>query len=322
MKVSICIPTYNSEKFIAETLNSIAAQTYTDLEVIISDNASTDKTVEIATRYCERYGWNLFQNRDNIGAVNNFNKLIELAKGEYIAIYHADDLYDPAIVEESVKILQKHQEVGFVGSEANIINEKGEIIGAFTRPPKFIDSRKTIMEFDEVLEGIIRHVMLVTPSIMVRREMYQHYGFFLVNSKFGAAIDYELWLRFAYQRKVTILDQKLISYRIHRQQGSEMELRKNIEIPDVVEVYKEYMNKLNNPKIYQKVHQYSQKIVLATAIKQNILGMFSKSDTTLSEISLPSYFILKKILKILNFFQFKIQRFPFFGEKINKRLNR
>lgn len=321
-KVSICIPTYNSEKYITETLNSIAAQTHGDLEVIISDNASTDKTIEIATNYCDKYGWKLYQNTNNIGAGNNFNRLIELATGEYIAIYHADDIYDSTIIEESVKMLQKHPEIGFVGTEANIINEEGKIIGEFTRPPKFINSKKTIMMFDDVFEGIIRHVMLVTPSIMVRREMYGQYGLFLVNSKFGAAGDYELWLRFAYYQKVAILDKKLMNYRIHGQQGSEMELRKNIEIPDVVEVYKEYMTKLSNPKIYRKAHQHSQKIILATAIKQNILGIFSKSDATLSEIHLPSYFVLKKMLKTFNYLQFSVHKFPFFGGKIDKKLNR
>lgn len=101
-KVSICIPTYNSVKFLHLMLDSIVEQTYKNIEVIISDNASTDNTVAFAQEYCDKYKWNFYQNEVNIGAGANFNKLIELTTGDYIAIYHADDVYHPTIVEESI----------------------------------------------------------------------------------------------------------------------------------------------------------------------------------------------------------------------------
>lgn len=315
-KVSICIPTYNSEKFITETLNSIAAQTYNNIEVIISDNASTDKTIEIAADYCNQYGWKLCQNVINIGAGNNFNKLIGLATGEYIAIYHADDVYNPTIVEESIKTFHQNPDIGFVGTEAHIINEQGIIIGEFTRPPQFVHENKTILSFDEVFEGSIQYVTLVTPSIMVRREMYDRYGLFLIDSKYGAAGDYELWLRFAYQRNVAILPQKLLSYRIHSQQGSELELRKNIEIPDIVTVYEEYMTKLKNQKTYKKSQKYSQKLILAAALRQNILGMFGKSDETLKKIHLSYYLIPKRIVQVFNSLKYQIHYIPILGRRI------
>ena len=91
-KVTIGIPTYNSEGYLRMSLDSIANQTYKDIEVIISDNHSSDHTCEIAQEYVERYGWTLNVNAKNIGAADNFNKLIELSHGEFVAIYHADDI--------------------------------------------------------------------------------------------------------------------------------------------------------------------------------------------------------------------------------------
>lgn len=320
-KVSICIPTYNSERFITETLNSIVEQTYSNLEVIISDNASTDKTIEIATDYCNRYGWKLYQNIVNIGAGNNFNKLIGLATGEYIAIYHADDVYNPMIVEESVQVFDQNSDIGLIGTEANIINEEGIIIGEFTRPIQFKKINKVIMSFDEVFEGIIRDVMLVTPSIMVKKEMYERYGRFLVDSKYGAACDYELWLRFAYQKKVAILDKKLISYRIHNSQGSELELRRNVKIPDIVAVYQEYMTKLTNQVVYQKAHVHAQKLIFASAIKQNIFGMYLESNQTLNKVNASNYYIPKAFLYAFNYFRFPMHLIPFFGKKLKIKLS-
>jgi len=318
--VSICIPTYNSALYLSQTLDSIAAQTYKNIEVIISDNASTDETPDIIQLYCDRYGWTVYRNEVNIGAGNNFNKLIELAHGEHIAIYHADDIYSPTIVEESIKIFQQYPEIGYVGTEANIINEKGIIVGEFIRPQKFINTHKIIMNFDDVFEGIIRHIMLVTPSIMVKKEMYKQYGYFLIDSKYGAACDYELWLRFASQKNIAILNQKLISYRIHSQQGSELELRKNVKIPDIVAVYEEYMSKLTNQDIYKKARYHSQKLILAAAFKQNILGLFVKSNETLKKSNLYPYFVPKIFLYMLNYFKFPIQLIPLIGSKIRHKI--
>src|SRR3990170_7727880 len=105
--VSICIPTYNSARYLRQCLDSIASQTYKNVEVIISDNASTDDTVSIINEYMNKYGFKLNINPVNIGACANFNKLISLARGKYIAIYHADDVYEQTIVEESVRVLDE-----------------------------------------------------------------------------------------------------------------------------------------------------------------------------------------------------------------------
>jgi len=121
--VSICMPTCNSEIYLRESLDSIASQTYKNTEVIISDNASTDSTISIINEYVEKYGFKLFINKTNIGAHANFNKLISLAGGEYVAIYHSDDVYEKTIVEESVKVLSEDESIGLVGTMGNIINE-------------------------------------------------------------------------------------------------------------------------------------------------------------------------------------------------------
>ena len=100
--VSICIPTYNVEKTIAETLNSIIDQTYKNLEIVISENASTDNTLSLLDKFNDPR-IKIYRTSKTIIAEQNFSRCIELATGDYIAIFHADDLYNSNMVEKQVQ---------------------------------------------------------------------------------------------------------------------------------------------------------------------------------------------------------------------------
>ncbi|OGS11617.1 MAG: hypothetical protein A2234_02455 [Elusimicrobia bacterium RIFOXYA2_FULL_58_8] len=89
--VSVCIPVYNGARFIGRALDSALAQTYAPLELVVLDNASTDNTVEIVSRYLGDPRVRLVRNLANIGAISNFNKAVSEARGEFIKILCADD---------------------------------------------------------------------------------------------------------------------------------------------------------------------------------------------------------------------------------------
>jgi len=106
--VAVCIPAYNSEKTIPATLESVLGQTYKNIKVIVSDNASTDGTAEIVGRFAAsdpRLA--IFRHPRNIGGEANFNHCIQLGDGDYTAIFHADDVYSPTMIEEQVSSLEK-----------------------------------------------------------------------------------------------------------------------------------------------------------------------------------------------------------------------
>ena len=112
--VSVCIPAYNAGQTIGKTLDSIINQNYPNFEIIVSDNHSTDNTAEIVNQYqkCKvKYFLNPVR-PDNLintsAVVSNFNYAISLAKGEFIAIYHADDIYLPTIIEQQVLFFQEN----------------------------------------------------------------------------------------------------------------------------------------------------------------------------------------------------------------------
>lgn len=301
--ISICIPTYNSALFLAQALESIAAQTYKNIEVIISDNASTDNTPDIIQAYCNRYGWTFDPNETNIGAGNNFNKLINLATGEYIAIYHADDIYDPTIVERSVYAFQQSENIGLVGTMGIAINNINQILYSFEFPTCF-KSNQSLLGFDDVLNGILSNnnydILLITPSIMVRKECYRSLGIFKIHGKYNSAGDYEMWLRIANSYQVYIINEQLIHYRIHAGQGSETEIRQNIEINDIIIVMDDYIQKSSDPQLQRKYSKWRDKLLIRTALKQNAASLYDKSNTTLNNITEIKYLFPKLFLNLLN----------------------
>jgi glycosyltransferase involved in cell wall biosynthesis len=307
--VSICIPTFNNENYIKKCLDSIASQTYKNIEVIISDNFSTDETWKIVQKYSNLNNWTCCRNKENIGAFENFNKLIRMAKGNYISIYHSDDIYDEKIVEKCVEVLNKNIDIKLVGTMAKIIDPNGLYIGQYNLPSVNKGVNNVILNFENVMESFLNcqkkneletDQVLITPSIMVRSEVYGTLGLFHSDKKFGSSRDYEMWLRISLNHNISIISETLMSYRAHPEQGSNQEIINNINIPDIIKVLKEYVLHLSNNRVKNGIRFLINKILLGTAIKQNRLKLYSLSSLTLTSVNHPLFFPLKTILFIMN----------------------
>lgn len=126
-KVSVGMPVYNGEEYLEEALDSLLAQTYEDFELIISDNASTDRTEEICRAYAEddrrvRY----FRNEKNIGGSKNFIRVVHLARGEYFHWAAHDDVVAPEFIEACFEVLERNPNVVLCYAKTTAIDENGE----------------------------------------------------------------------------------------------------------------------------------------------------------------------------------------------------
>ena len=129
-RVSIGMPLYNAERFVESALDSILAQTFTDFELIISDNASTDRTEEICRRYAAadaRIAYS--RNPRNMGATYNYNRTFELATGEYFRHAAYDDLLAPTNIERCVEALDRQPEVVLAYPRMEIMDGDGKLTG-------------------------------------------------------------------------------------------------------------------------------------------------------------------------------------------------
>lgn len=131
-RVGIGLPVYNGEKYLVQAIESILAQTYTDFELIISDNASSDRTKEICQAYAAddqriRY----YRNERNLGAAPNFNRVFELSSSEYFKWAAYDDIIAPEFLSRCVEALDENPIVVLCVPRSTIIDENGEVLGDY-----------------------------------------------------------------------------------------------------------------------------------------------------------------------------------------------
>ena len=131
-RLSIGLPVYNGEKYLENALNSLINQTYTDFELHISDNASTDRTGEICEAYVAKDPRvHYYRNSVNIGATQNWYRVFKLSTGEYFASVAHDDVYDPEYMRKCIKVLDQDPSVVVCHSKTNVIDANDNFIGNF-----------------------------------------------------------------------------------------------------------------------------------------------------------------------------------------------
>jgi glycosyltransferase involved in cell wall biosynthesis len=211
--VSICVPTYNAERTVVQTIESILNQTYSNIEVLVVDNASTENTVSLLQGINDSR-LRIQCNDINIGAGKNFSKCVQLANGDYTAIFHADDVYMPDIVQKQVIAFRENPTIGAVFTMAKRINSRNEVIGQVKLPSEL--KGKRIYYFSEVFLSLLGNWnFLVCPSAMVRSKLYKELLPF-DEERFGASLDLDMWLRILERYPIAILEDKLMHYRVSR----------------------------------------------------------------------------------------------------------
>jgi glycosyltransferase involved in cell wall biosynthesis len=218
--VSICIPVYNSETTIGRTLESIIGQTYKNIEIIVVDNLSTDKTLDRVREYKD-FRIRIVENPVHFSCAEyNWNTCFAHTLGEFIALFHADDVYSPDIVRRQVDTFKKFPSVMAVFTEASVIDEQDRIIDTFRLPQKITGN--TPYTYQEVLHAVLEYgAFLLCPSAMVRSDTYKKLAPFRYD-QFGSASDLDMWLRVAKTGPVITIDEKLLKYRVSRTQGSSL----------------------------------------------------------------------------------------------------
>jgi len=133
-RVSIGLPVHNGEEFIRQAIDSILAQTYTNFELVISDNASTDKTPAICRLYAQKdIRIRFHRNRANIGPARNFNAIVRLSEGEYFQLLAHDDVLAPEFIAKSVHVLDNNEDVVLCFSRQLEIDQAGRRLAPGSR---------------------------------------------------------------------------------------------------------------------------------------------------------------------------------------------
>lgn len=256
MKVSVCIPTYNTGKFIGETIESVLNQTFSDYELIVCDNVSTDETEEVCKKYDDpRFKYLRFD--EFVGQAENWNRALEQATNEYVILLHSDDILLPAFLEKAVPVLDKNKDVGLLHCSVQHIDETGEIIGSQQLfKDNFVDREENhLRKF--LLEGCVINPV----GVLARRRVYEEVGNFTDKIVWG--VDPHMWTRIALKFPVAYLAEPLAQYRIHSNSGTSGVMKSGRYATDEVWMMEDIFNQI--PTERKDLHDLYNKAIKQVA---------------------------------------------------------
>lgn len=294
--VSVIMPVYNAGEFLVEAIESILNQSYKNFEFIIVDDGSTDGTANVLRSYQERYPKVIktYYFKKNKGESAAANFAFHKARGEFIARMDADDISRPQRLEKQIKFMFSHPRVIVLGTQAEVVNSNGEIIGKKTFPL----THKKIYENFAIFHPILH------PSCMIRKSLLPNKNF-LYENKFEPNDEYYTFFKLLNYGKFANLKQSLMFYRIHSDNKSLQNPKS--KFVNILRIRKAAFNHLQyKPTLKALVLNLLQCIAvgllpgkLVVPIFMVLKGMYS-SSRILDKISLqfPS-FRLRKNLSLL-----------------------
>jgi glycosyltransferase involved in cell wall biosynthesis len=233
------MPVYNAERYLAESIISILNQTFTDFELLIGDDGCTDRSIQIINTFKDDRIV-VIRNEKNLGIANTLNKLIDAARGEYIARHDSDDIAQEKRFEKQIGFLATHPEIGVCGTNFTCFGSKKK---RMFMPPGDAEIRTYML-----VNNPICH-----PTVMVRKSCLTS----KYNQLLFPAEDYALWYELSKGTKLVNLQESLLKYRWHDSNISTTSNPKQVEAANAVRatVFKETLNHQITEKETQILNQ-------------------------------------------------------------------
>lgn len=255
--VSVLMPVYNAEKHLREAMDSIINQTYKNIEFIVINDGSTDRSLEIIKSYNDAR-LVLISNDVNRGLIYSLNYGIGQCKGKYIARMDADDISLPERIAEQVKFMEMHEDVGVCGCDYIQFSKTSE------------KKYKALTNHDEILSHMMFNSAVIHPSLTIRKSMLERFNP-VFNAGYNHSEDYELWSKLIFECKFSAVSKLLFKYRIHASQVTNV--HSNVQTNSADKVRKELLDKLGfvySQKDYELLCQLAGPNLFNT--KQDILS--------------------------------------------------
>jgi glycosyltransferase involved in cell wall biosynthesis len=201
LPITVFMAVYNGETYLQEAIESILQQTFTDFELLIINDGSTDESVNIINKYTDPR-IRLLHNPENKGLLFTRSRAVDEARGKYFAILDCDDIAMPERLKIQYEFLSANKDVVLCASRAYYIGSDGNILGTSDVHP---GSKNMQLLFSNIL---------INSSIMARTDAIRSVGAYSVND---LAEDYDLAIRLAWQSRIEVLGNALVKYRVHNE---------------------------------------------------------------------------------------------------------
>ncbi len=225
--VSFVIPCYRLAKFLTECVESVLAQSYDNLEILILDDQSPDETPKVSQALISanpRAKISYVRNEENLGNIRNYNKGIAMARGSYVWILSPDDrLRNRCIVERYVRVMEANRHVGYAFCPAHMVQD-GRDLGLFRE--SVYGSEDRILDSKQFINDMVDHTVgPVAPSVMVRKECYERVTLFPEDMPHRG--DTYIWSMIAMKYDVAYFSEAMVDYRVHDDSMMSMLASKN-----------------------------------------------------------------------------------------------
>ncbi len=200
--VSVIIPSYNRAEYIAETIESVLAQTYKNIETIVIDDGSTDDTKAVVARYLPKIKY-VWQENSERGASRNHG--LRLAKGEFIAFLDSDDLWLPNKIEEDIKFFERNSSVGIVYTDYLQIDAEGNQL-KLLKLHDYVERRT---------EALLEGNFILIGAHLIRTQLVRDIGGFREERQLSGSEDWEMWVRFSTTTNFAHLPKATTKIRTH-----------------------------------------------------------------------------------------------------------
>lgn len=217
-KISIILTSFNHEKYLREAIDSALAQTFTNFELIIWDDASTDNSWEII-QSCQDQRIKSFRNNQQRRAGYGINRAIsEVAQGEYIAIHHSDDLWRIDKLAAQLAVLQERDDIGAVFTGVDVIDEAGVTVTDSNVYYTSIFDLENKSRHQWLRRFFLQGNALSHPSVLVRKQCYDRCGLY----RYGLAQvgDFDMWIRLCLRYDIHVIAEPLVKFRFHGSGGN------------------------------------------------------------------------------------------------------
>jgi glycosyltransferase involved in cell wall biosynthesis len=267
--VSVCIPVYNGEKYIGETIDSVLQQTYNNFELVIFDNCSTDDTPTIIKIYTQKDARIVYhKNEYNLGLGGNWNRSVLSVRGKYIKLLCADDVIEPEHLQTFVDVLDRHPKVSLVTSFEQLIGDLQTV--------RKLPHLPAIGELDGRL--VQKHLLnfgnwVGSPSSVMFRRRDLYVGIF--NPCYHWIIDMDMWIRLLSIGNIYVIPRILTHNRIHSQRASSV---KNKDYFFIKEELMFLRSAFQFPEIYGRYTKIERESIYYRLLNRLIEEGFGKKD--------------------------------------------
>lgn len=280
--VSVFLPYYNDEDFLAETIESILNQTYQNFELILFNHKSTDNSRNIAHSYQDHRIKHIDAN-ENLGAGSGLNSYQNLDKmnGKYIKLFCADDTMEPNCIENMVRYMENHPEKDFAISDTYIIDENSNRVNELWSEKKSEINFNMNMSENEILKLLfMRHSPIAFPSNMIKKEAINP---IFLDKSYIHLFDVNLWSSLIISgKKLAMIDKPLMSYRISKNQVTSI-------FKDIGNAQTTFFETAKAQDLYYTITDYEQ--LKAICNNSQYIDKITKDDTWAFEFVIAHYML-------------------------------